>query len=173
MDTEFQLDDLFEIAEQVEAKGARFYRQAARACPDADARRLLLGLAKMEEEHEEVFSAIRRQVLGLKSSSGLDPQAAAQYRVVFQTLLVDLEKDLVRRFAGMKTARQFLQKAIDFEKETIVFLTQVTELVARPADRKQVQHLLREELTHVLMLTAEMRERPLRRGTPDFLRPSA
>ena len=53
---DFNADDIFEIAEQLERNGATFYRTAAGAVTDADAKGFLLKLAEMEDAHEKTFA---------------------------------------------------------------------------------------------------------------------
>ena len=44
----FNVDEIYEIAEQLERNGAKFYRQAARIAPNDKARELMNSLAAME-----------------------------------------------------------------------------------------------------------------------------
>ena len=48
----FSADEIFEVAQQLERHGERFYRQAA-ARAAGEARNLFLRLAAMENEHEK------------------------------------------------------------------------------------------------------------------------
>ncbi|MCK4816396.1 rubrerythrin, partial [bacterium] len=59
MGYEFNADEIFEIAEQIERNGAMFYRQMAENISDVLIRNLLLDLATMEDEHEKVFISMR------------------------------------------------------------------------------------------------------------------
>jgi rubrerythrin len=59
---DFNADDIFEIAEQLEQNGARFYRTAAQAMNDEKARDLLLKLAAMEDDHKALFTQMRSQL---------------------------------------------------------------------------------------------------------------
>ena len=59
MGIEFNADEIFEIAEQIERNGAGFYRRAAEAVEDSQKRRILLDLASREDEHEKTFAAMR------------------------------------------------------------------------------------------------------------------
>ena len=54
----FSADEIFEVAQQLERHGERFYRQAA-ARAAGEARNLFLRLADMENEHEKAFAGIR------------------------------------------------------------------------------------------------------------------
>ena len=55
----FNADEVFEMAEQIERNGAKFYRRAAEGAGDPHERDLLNELADWEETHQRVFAAIR------------------------------------------------------------------------------------------------------------------
>ncbi len=52
----FNADEVFEMAEQIERNGARFYRAAAKKIPEVS--QVFSDLAAMEDEHEKTFAAI-------------------------------------------------------------------------------------------------------------------
>ena len=167
------VEDLFQIAEQVERRGAQFYRQAADACADEAGHKLLTNLARMEEEHGAVFSATRQDVLRPKGPSRLSPQAEGRFRVVFEALLAGLARDLQGRFLGKTSSASILQEAIGFEKDTIVFLTQLSEMLEDPGDRMKIQAILREELTHVFQLGSQLLGNRPSQGLSAFIGASA
>jgi len=51
----FNADEIFEMAEQIERNGAKFYRRAAEQVTSPDGSELLLNLAVMEDVHEKTF----------------------------------------------------------------------------------------------------------------------
>jgi hypothetical protein len=59
MGIEINADEVFEMAEQIERGASTFYRQAAHAAPDPACRKVLLYLASMEADHEQVFASIK------------------------------------------------------------------------------------------------------------------
>ena len=63
----FNIDETFEIAEQIERNGARFYRKAAGIFEASRAKSLLMDLAAMEDRHEKLFKEMRQE---LKKKSG-------------------------------------------------------------------------------------------------------
>jgi len=52
MGYDFNADEIFEMAEQIERNGASFYRKSAESIDDPAEKKLLLDLAAMEDEHE-------------------------------------------------------------------------------------------------------------------------
>jgi rubrerythrin len=57
------LDDVRKFAEAMEFEAARFYRQAARSARDASIRQLLLELAEIEDQHENLAHKLGQQIL--------------------------------------------------------------------------------------------------------------
>ena len=57
----FNADEVFEMAEQIEVNGARFYRASADKFPAL--KELLLELAAMEDDHQKTFAAMHEKAL--------------------------------------------------------------------------------------------------------------
>ena len=55
MSIDFNADEVFEIAEQIERNGAKFYRTSAKNISDVNNKNFLIQLAEMEDEHEKTF----------------------------------------------------------------------------------------------------------------------
>jgi len=58
-----RLDEVRKYAEGMEFEAARFYRQAARSARDASIRQLLLELAEVEDQHENLAHRLGQQIL--------------------------------------------------------------------------------------------------------------
>ena len=58
----FSADEILEMAEKIERNGASFYRGSADSIEDEDARKFLLQLARMEDNHLKTFSNMRAQL---------------------------------------------------------------------------------------------------------------
>jgi len=65
MKYDFSADDVFEMAEQLEKNGAKFYRQAAADVSGDEAKTLLKELAAMEDDHEKTFAAMRAELAAI------------------------------------------------------------------------------------------------------------
>ena len=63
MGIDFNADEVFEIAEQIERNGAKFYRSIAEKINDTNKKQLLANLAKMEDEHEQIFNRLRTYIM--------------------------------------------------------------------------------------------------------------
>jgi rubrerythrin len=78
MSYDFNADEIFEMAEQMERNGAKFYRDAAENAADSANKELLTGLSKMEEAHEKLFKSMRTELTAAeKASTVFDPSGEA------------------------------------------------------------------------------------------------
>ena len=62
MGNEFNANDIFEIAKQIEINGAKFYREAANRVDEDAHKQFLLGLAEMEDSHEQTFIDMQKEL---------------------------------------------------------------------------------------------------------------
>jgi len=154
MSTELNAGEVLEIAETIEREAASYYRQAAAAATSPQAREQLMELAEMEDEHVQVFHGLRVQLsedrpraerAGARGMDGLPLLAALVAR--------NMKDDLAESFAGREGPADLLRRAVDFEKDTVVFYTGVKEMLPEPSDRAKVDKIILEELRHVLTLT--------------------
>jgi rubrerythrin len=159
MGIELDANDVFEMAEQIERDAAAFYMRASSASRDPRTQRVLLGLATMEAEHEQIFDTMKTHLsaegwtaAGVERAAGL----AGDSSIVAGLFASGVGEDLAERFTGGQTAEQILRKAIEFEKDTIVFFVSMRDMLRRAADRKRIDGIIKEELGHILMLTSEL-----------------
>ena len=62
MSYDFNADEIYEMAQQIERNGAAFYRKAAESVEDASGKELLLNFADMEVAHEKVFAELKKDL---------------------------------------------------------------------------------------------------------------
>lgn len=150
---DFNADDIFEMAEQMERNGAKFYRAAAASVDDQEAKSFLLGLAAMEEEHEKTFADMRSRLSSHeKAPTVFDPQneAGAYLRALVETR-VFFEKEL-----DTSDLRTILKDAITAEKDAIVFYLGMRDAVPDALGRTHLDEIIREEMGHIRLLGREL-----------------
>ena len=62
MSITFNAFEIFEMAEQIERNGTKFYHKAAENIADQTVSQMLFDLADMELEHEKTFAHMRMQL---------------------------------------------------------------------------------------------------------------
>jgi rubrerythrin len=155
MSYDFNADDVFEMAEQMERNGGKFYRTAADSTPDSDNKEFLLELAAMEDAHEETFKAMRAELTGQeKESTVFDPEGeAALYLRALADTRVFFEKEL-----DVTSMKQILKSAIEAEKDSIVFYLGMQEAVPQKFGRARLDHIIKEEMGHIKLLSRKLLE---------------
>ena len=153
MSYDFNADDVFEMAEQMERNGGKFYRTAADSVEDSANKDLLLELAAMEDQHEKTFQAMRAEVSDQeKASTVFDPEGeAALYLRALADTRVFFEKEI-----DVTTMRNILKSAIEAEKDSIVFYLGMKEAVPANLGKGRLDHIIKEEMGHIRLLSKKL-----------------
>jgi len=150
---EFNADEIFEMAEQIERNGASFYRKAAESIDDPAGKKLLLNFAAMEDEHEKTFAALRKDLSEKeKTATTFDPDGeAALYLKALADTRVFFEKKI-----DTSTMEKILREAILAEKDSIVFYLGMKEMVAEKFGKTKIDAIIKEEMAHIKLLSGKL-----------------
>jgi len=156
---DFNADEIFEIAEQIERNGASFYRGAAKLDFDEGAKRKLLELAEMEDAHEKTFAAMRQELSGQEvASTVFDPHGeVANYLKAMADSYVFQKSVAPEDLLPGKSIEEVLKIAIGLEKDSIVFYLGIKEAVPEKYGKDKIEGIIKEEMSHVTLLTNELR----------------
>lgn len=150
---DFTADNVFEMAEQLERNGAKFYRNAAQNTDNPEHKKFLVELAEMEVEHEKTFVSLRSELSrSEKASTTFDPQdESALYLRALADTKVFFEKEI--DFSSMKS---ILKAAILAEKDSIVFYLGMKEMVPEKYGKDKLDKIIKEEMGHIRILSKEL-----------------
>ncbi|MFO7645960.1 MAG: ferritin family protein [Desulfosarcina sp.] len=153
MSYDFNADEIFEMAEQIERNGAAFYSKAAADVTDPDERRFLSDLATMELDHEKTFSAMRRQLSQAeKAQTAFDPQNEA---LAYLKALADT-RIFFKKEIDTTSMQAILKAAILAEKDSIVFYLGMKDLVPDSLGHSRLDDIIREEMSHIKLLSRRL-----------------
>ena len=153
----FNADEVFEMAEQIERNGSKFYRAAAKKFPQIG--KLLLDLAAMEDKHEKTFAAMRAGLAGTQVEPIVfDPNSEAQMylQVMADSHVFNPKADPVGQLAGKDTPEAVLNIAIGLERDSIAFYVGLKEGVSRRAGKDKVENIIKEEIGHIAILKEKL-----------------
>ncbi len=156
MSIQFNADEIFEMAEQIERNGARFYRKAAEGFEDAGTRDTLLNLASREDEHLKTFADMRASLPNKDRGWDMfDPegQAAMYLRAMADGYVFDVQTDPSEKLTGKETLEEIYRTAIGLEKDSIVFYRGLREMVPENLGRDRIEDIIREEMKHITILS--------------------
>jgi rubrerythrin len=152
MSITFNADEIFEMAEQIERNGAKFYREAANITTDRDVKKMLLSMAAMEDGHVLTFVQMRKELSHEeKESNVFDPDnEVAQY---LQTMAdfhgTEGKVSSTEKFTGNESMAEILRIALQAEKNSIAFYVGLKDMVTSKAGKDKVQSIIIEEMAHV------------------------
>jgi rubrerythrin len=148
----FNLNEIFEIAEQIERNGADFYRKAALKFEDnLEVKSLLIELAVQEDKHEKTFSNILRKVL---KSDGINfaDELTCQYLDVIAGQFVFDKSQTKKELINEMSQQNVFDIAIQKEKDSIVFYVGLKNTLISSQDKKSIDLIIREEQKHLVDL---------------------
>jgi len=151
----FNAFEIFEMAEQIERNGAKFYRKAADLISDENAGKILLNLADMEVDHEKIFADMRGKLTPQQRELMVfDPnnEVALYLQAMADGHVFDLKKELAEQLTGSQTVRDILKIAISAEKDSIVFYLGLKDFVPVKAGKDKVEDIIKEEMSHIVTL---------------------
>ena len=155
MGIDFNADEVFEIAEQIERNGANFYRSVAEKVTDSKIKQLLSDLAEMEDEHEQTFKNLRSELSqDEKTITTFDPEdESANYLRALAETRVFYEKKI-----DTSSFEEILKTAITAEKDSIVFYLGMKDVVPAHLGKQKLDDIIKEEMSHIRLLSKELLE---------------
>jgi rubrerythrin len=155
MGNDFNANDIFEIAKQIEINGAKFYREAANRVDEEAHKQFLLGLAEMEDSHEQTFAQMQKDISAAEAAqTAFDPEDEnALYLKALADTRVFFEKDQPEA-----TMKGILKSAISAEKDSIAFYLGMKELVSVKTGQSKVDDIIKEEMSHIKLLAGKLME---------------
>ena len=155
----FTVAEMLDIAVGIERNGVSYYESLAQLTPDTELKAVYTGLASMERHHIDVFQGLRAAASG---AGAIVPSESEEEYATYLQALVDssvFTSDKVAREMAQKASgpAEALQLAIGAEKDSILFYTEMRDLVSQ-RDRDAVDKIVREERKHVRELS-ELKQR--------------
>ena len=161
MDIEFNAFEVFEIAEKIERNGAKFYRRAADLF-NADTAKMFRELANWETKHVQIFSDMRkllfeqtRELRTFKPEDRMLPDAQAMAGLAVFGIRPDPSDELT----GKESKVDVLRKALEKEKDTIVYYTGLKDFVPARAGKDKIADIIKEEMHHISILSQSLQQR--------------
>lgn len=162
MSIPFSFDEIIQMACQIERNGGRFYRAASKVTPEGPAKELLLKLAEQEDSHFETFEAMQKEFSSIDAKQTThDPHNEITHylNLIADDHVFNLEGDKPAGLLnGDEGAEEILRLALQAEKDTIVFFSGLKELLSREADKRKIEAIIREEMSHIRWLKSRKLE---------------
>jgi rubrerythrin len=157
----FNADEIFEMAEEIERNGAKFYREAARNASDGRTKKMLLDLAAMEDGHLKVFQQIRKDLKAQEKEQAVfdpDNEGMLYLQAMADSHGTEGKKSVLLKLTGRETIKEVLETAVVAEKDSVVYYTGLKELVPAGSAKDRVDTIIREEMGHLAILKLKLAE---------------
>jgi rubrerythrin len=148
-------DEVLAIAEQIERNGAKFYRRAADGFEVGRKKELLLNLAAIEDNHEEVFGDMRRDLTQFDSTD-LGDQGTLYLKALAGGYVFDVTADPSEKLSGQERIEEILETALGLEKESVIYYLGIKEAVPVKLGQSKIDVIIKEEMGHIALLSKEL-----------------
>ncbi|MCD4764732.1 MAG: ferritin family protein [Desulfobacterales bacterium] len=151
MSYDFNADEIFEMAEQIERNGASFYRKSAELIANPAEKKLLLDIAAMEDEHEKTFADLRAGLSEKeKVTTVFDPEGEIS---LYLRALADTRVFFEKKIDNTSSIKDILKEAILAEKDSIVFYLGMKEMVPENLGKAKIDAIIKEEMNHIKLFS--------------------
>ena len=148
----FNINEIFEIAEQIERNGAAFYKDAAKKFGNnPEVKDFLLDLSAQEDVHEKTFSDMLRNVLN-NDGINLEDELTLQYLDAVAGQFVFDKSKSKSELTDEMSQRDIFNLAIQKEKDAISFFVSLKNALTSSEDKKTIDLIIKEEQTHLIAL---------------------
>ena len=147
----FSLKEIIEIAVNVEENGEKFYRNLSKLVEKDKQKKIFEYLADQEVEHAKVFKKLGEEFRADQEDYIQTDEVDAYLRNYIEGKVFPSLDTMLKKVKGM-SFEDIIDYAIQIEKDTIIFYTEILKLIKNETSRKMVNAIIEQEKKHVLDL---------------------
>lgn len=140
------LESVLDLAVWLEKSGQAFYERALGAATDHDLKEVFTLLAAEEKKHCAIYTDLYQLYSG-KTTEG--DRLLGEYGKFIQLLIKEITHALDSK--GILSQRELIERALQFEKDTLLFFSEVKPLFRGKAG-SIIEAVCREERRHIKQL---------------------
>ena len=149
----FTIEDVREIAIQIEHNGEAGYRRAGAMAKEPELIRMLNWMADQEHQHARWFE----ELLSVETTPSGDEPVIEMGKELLRNMVEKQSFSLnPNHLASEGNVQQLLRQFIEFEKDTILFYEMLNEFVNQPAVKRQLAVIIHEESNHIAKIKGYM-----------------
>jgi len=149
----FNLNEILEIARNVEKNGFEFYTNAAKKLPAYSD--FFTFLAKEEIKHDLVFTGIKKEVISQEEIDAIwdpDQLIGTYFGSLTESAIFKKPEEIKNLFENTNSIEDVINWAIKREHDTILFFIGLKSTLDSEEDKKVVEDVISEEINHVHIL---------------------
>lgn len=151
----YSAEEVVELAVNTEKNGKAFYESAADSAKDKELKDLFGFLAIQEDSHRKRFEALRGRTEKLMQPADVEETTKYLNAIVSSEFFMGNNKALGKAKKA-KSREELLSFALQFEKETLLFFTEISEL-SEGTTRDVLEEIIKEEKRHVRVISELMK----------------
>jgi len=161
MGISFNADEVFEMGMDIEQNGEAYYRKAAELTEDPEIKKIFDDLMTAEQQHYETFKKLRENLPAKDTTPLVSDPDDQEYRyldaLVKSRLFNNVREaeEVVSKASGPIEA---LQGALTFEKDTILFFTEMKARTREDLGKNEIDRLIAEEREHVIWISGMIKK---------------
>lgn len=151
----YSINEIIEFAIQVERCGYSFYNKALER---KDLSEKIYDILKMlrddEKEHEKKFESLRSDIDNKTVDDSIDWFTVSQYlKSIIDSHIFFDSNNAINLALNAKNSLEILEKAIVFEKDTLLFFLTLDKYLNIKGDKNIINKIAEEEKIHIIKLT--------------------
>ncbi|GAB4277048.1 MAG: ferritin family protein [Candidatus Rifleibacteriota bacterium] len=154
----YNAEELMELAIQIEKNGKEYFLGMAEKTQNPDVRDIFTYLANEEQSHLENFVKIREKLSESKDEIEIadeynTPEMYGYLKAMFDGRVFPNLKTYEEIASEIKTDEQAVYHAISFEKDTVLFFSEILSMLGeKDENRPLILELIRQEKIHIARL---------------------
>jgi rubrerythrin len=156
---DFNANEVFQIAIEIEENGRIFYQKARELVEDPGVKKLFSDLEQREVEHREKFEALKAELPeSARESTVWDPQGEInQYlKMAADMHVFRAATPVEEQLANVTNAVDAIKLAMQFEKDSILFFLLMQDETDKGKGKELISQLTNEEKDHLRILSKEL-----------------
>ena len=161
MTVAFNAIEVFEIAEQIERNGAKFYRKAAELFNESAICTMFIELADWEKKHEQIFNDMGKKLVkpNEKTTAPRLEKKHLDPKLMSCLAVFGSGSEPVHKLKSIEKIADVLKTAIAKEKDSITFYEGLKDFVSTREDKNKVDDIIGEEMHHIKILNQALKQR--------------
>jgi len=153
----FTLEDICNIATQIERNGAEIYREAGKAAKDPELAEILTWMAEEEEKHANWFGSLQSTIILSPEQKKMEKIGRSLLQDIVKSNTFSLDKTILKNTDELA---EIITQSLEFERDTILFYEVILGFLDNEDTCTQLETIIREEHSHIekLEMLAEGRE---------------
>lgn len=149
----FKAAEIVEMAVQEERNGVAYYQAFAEKTSDPATREFAKRMAEEERRHEQQFTEMRGQLGAYVAAETYPGEYASYVQALVGNRFLPDEGAALESVRKAASDREVVATALHFEKETLLFFTEMKRFVP-PRHAQVIDKLIDEERKHITDLSA-------------------